>query len=493
MNHPALSDLLDLPGLRQLELAAEHAGLALMPRAAAAIADCCRQHIPPDSTLLVAAGPGNNGGDALLAASLLQQAGYAVNVLLPQAPTSPATQAALAAWQARGGSVRPTLGDARPDWLLDGLFGVGLSRPLQGAWLRLMRQLDDLPCRRLAIDVPSGLDAYSGQPQGAAVRADLTLTLLGAKPGLFTGQGRDYSGKVLIDSLDCPPGLYPPPAGRLTVPSVRPLLRRHASHKGSYGTVSIVGSANGMGGAAILAGRAALALGAGKVFVHAQSPLPLDPQAPELMLRSWQDSLHIPASHVLLLGPGLGLSDDAHALMAKLILHDNTLILDADALNLLAADQLLQEKLRQRRYPTLLTPHPTEAARLLDSDTDTIQQDRLAAWQQLCLRYAGNVLLKGSGTLIGNASQPYRLLTRGSPALAVAGQGDLLGGAIAALLAQGLSLLDAAHLAAELHASAGEHYEQAQGGPIGLSASTTLQLMTQELNLRLKQAGAPAF
>ena len=191
MNHPALSDLLDLPGLRQLELAAEHAGLALMPRAAAAIADCCRQHIPPDSTLLVAAGPGNNGGDALLAASLLQQAGYAVNVLLPQAPTSPATQAALAAWQARGGSVRPTLGDARPDWLLDGLFGVGLSRPLQGAWLRLMRQLDDLPCRRLAIDVPSGLDAYSGQPQGAAVRADLTLTLLGAKPGLFTGQGRD--------------------------------------------------------------------------------------------------------------------------------------------------------------------------------------------------------------------------------------------------------------------------------------------------------------
>lgn len=493
MNHPALTDLLDLHGLRQLELAAEHAGLALMQRAAAAIADCSRQYLPAGCTILVAAGPGNNGGDALLAACLLQQDGYAVEVLLPQPPTSLATQAALAAWQAQGGAVRPTLGDAKPDWLLDGLFGVGLTRPLQGGWLRLIRQLDDLPCHRLAIDVPSGLDAYTGQPQGAALHANLTLTLLGAKPGLFTGQGRDYSGRIIIDTLDCPPGLFPPAVGSIAVPPVRPLLRRHASHKGSYGTVSIVGSANGMGGAAILAGRAALALGAGKVFVHAQSPLPLDPQAPELMLRSWQDSLHIPASHALLLGPGLGLSDDAHALMAKLILHDNTLILDADALNLLAADQLLQEKLRQRRYPTLITPHPTEAARLLDSDTDTIQHDRLAAWHQLCTRYACNVLLKGSGTLIGNASQPYRLLTRGSPALAVAGQGDLLGGAIAALLAQGLPLLDAAHLAAELHATAGEQYERTEGGPIGLGATTTLQLMTKELNLRLKQAGAPAF
>lgn len=493
MKHPALTDLLDLSALRQLEQAAEHAGLPLMQRAAGAITACARQHIPAGSRILVAAGPGNNGGDALLAARQLLAAGYAVEVLLPQAPASPATQAALAAWQAADGLVRPSLGDAKPDWLLDGLFGVGLSRPLHGAWLRLIRQLDEQPCRRLAIDIPSGLHAYTGQPQGAAIRADLTLALLGAKPGLFTGQGRDYSGKVVMDTLDCPPGLFPPAVGSIACPSVRPLLRRHASHKGSYGTISIVGGANGMGGAAILAGRAALALGAGKVFVHAQSPLPLDPHAPELMLRSWQDSLHIPASHVLLLGTGLGLSDDAHALMAKLLLHDNTLILDADALNLLAADQLLQEKLRQRRYPTLLTPHPTEAARLLDSDTDAIQQDRLAAWQQLCTRYACNVLLKGSGTILGNAGQPYRLLTRGSPALAVAGQGDLLGGAISALLAQGMPLLDAAHLAAELHATAGEQYEQATGGPIGLSATTTLQLMTRELNLRLKQAGAPVF
>ena len=485
--------LLALPALRQLEHAASAAGLPLMQRAALAIAQWCQAHIPAGAPLLVAAGPGNNGGDAILAACLLKQAGYAVEVLLPEARVNAAVQQALAGWQAMGGSVRPTLGDAQPAWLLDGLFGVGLSRPLGGAWLHLIRRLNALPCRKLAIDLPSGLDAWTGQPRGAALRADHTLSLLGPKPGLSTAQGRDYCGRIHIALLDCPAGLYPAASGSIAVPSAQPLRRYHSSHKGSYGTVSVVGGGRGMSGAAILAGRAALALGAGKVFVQTQDALLLDPATPELMLRAWQDGLNVPAANVLLIGPGLGLSDQAHAALDSLLLHDNTLLLDADALNLLAADSQLQARLRLRSHPTLLTPHPSEAARLLDCDTDSVQADRIRAVRQLAERFACTVLLKGSGTLLATSGQPFRLLTHGSPALAVAGQGDLLGGAISALLAQGMPLLDAAHLAADLHACAGEQYEQTQGGPIGLNAATTLQLMTHELNQRLKQAGAPAL
>lgn len=485
--------LLSLPALRQLEQNAEAAGLQLMQRAAQAIAGWCQAHIQPAAAILVAAGPGNNGGDAILAACLLKQAGYAVEVLLPEPRVNAAVAAALQHWQALGGSVRPTLGDTPPAWLLDGLFGVGLSRPLGGAWLHLIRRLNSLPCPKLAIDIPSGLDAWTGQPRGIALRASHTLSLLCPKPGLYTGQGRDYCGHTRITLLDCPPAHYPEASGSIAVPSALALKRRHSSHKGSYGSVSVIGGARGMSGAAILAGRAALALGAGKVFVHTQDALLLDPAAPELMLRPWQDGMNVSAANVMLIGPGLGLSDQAHQALDALLLHDNTLVLDADALNLLAADSQLQARLRQRSYPTLLTPHPSEAARLLDCSTEQIQADRIAAAQQLARQFACNVLLKGSGTLLASSGQPYRLLVHGSPALAVAGQGDLLGGAICALLAQGMSLLDAAHLAADLHACAGEHYEAAQGGPIGLSASTTLQLMSHELNQRLKQAGAPAF
>ncbi|SCK17756.1 NAD(P)H-hydrate dehydratase [Vogesella sp. LIG4] len=491
------TDMLDLPGLRQLELAADAAGLALMQRAADSIAAWVSKHYPPASRILAAVGPGNNGGDALFAACRLQRAGYQVDVLLP-AEGNAAVQAALAEWRALGGSVRPTLSASAsappPELLLDGLFGVGLTRPLQGEWRMLIEQLEQLPCRKLAIDVPSGLDAGSGQPQGVALHADVTLSFLCPKPGLYTAAGPDYCGEVIIDDLACPPTLYPPVAGSLALPDAALLRRRRDSHKGSHGVLSIIGGAPGMTGAALLAGRAALAMGAGKIFVHPlDSALTLDPLCPELMLRPWQHNLLIPDNHQLVVGPGLGLSDQAHAALQRALLHPGTLLLDADGLNLLAADHSLQQLLHQRSGDTILTPHPSEAARLLDSDTASVQADRVAAVRELSQRFDCVVLLKGCGTLLARYGQPYRLLTRGSPSLAVAGQGDVLAGAIAALLAQGMPALDAAHLAADVHASAGEHYSEQAGGPIGLTSHCLLPLMTRELNHRISRSGVPPF
>ena len=491
------ADILDLPALRQLETAADAAGLALMQCAADSIAAWVGKHYPPASRILAAVGPGNNGGDALFAACRLRRAGYQVEVLLP-APGNAAVQAALSEWQALGGSVRPTLlagiNEPQPELLLDGLFGVGLARPLQGEWHMLIEQLDSLPCRKLAIDVPSGLDATSGQPQSIALHADVTISFLCPKPGLYTAAGPDHCGEVIIDDLACPPTLYPPPAGTLALPDAAVLRRKRDSHKGSHGVLSIIGGAAGMNGAALLAGRAALAMGAGKIFVHPLDPtLVLDPLCPELMLRPWQQNLQIPDNHHLVVGPGLGLSDQAHAALSRALLHPGSLLLDADGLNLLAADHGLQQLLLQRSGDTILTPHPTEAARLLDCDTASVQADRLGALRELSQRFDCVVLLKGCGTLLARYGQPYRLLQSGSPSLAVAGQGDVLAGAIAALLAQGMAPLDAAHLAADVHATAGEHYSTQAGGPIGLSSQQLLPLMTHELNHRVAGSGVPPF
>ncbi|WP_174873863.1 NAD(P)H-hydrate dehydratase [Vogesella oryzae] len=487
------TELLDLAGLRQLELAAEADGLPLMQRAADSIANWVRRHYPLASRILVAAGPGNNGGDALFAACRLHRAGYVVEVLLPAAGNA-AVQSALAEWQALGGQLRSDLPREIPELLLDGLFGVGLSRPLQDEWLQLVQALDALPCRKLAIDMPSGLDAGTGQPLGTALHADVTLSFLCPKPGLYTAAGPDHCGEVIIDDLACPTTLWPPHAGTLALPDAAPLRRKRDSHKGSHGVLSIIGGAPAMTGAALLAGRAALAMGAGKVFVHPlDTGLMLDPLCPELMLRPWQANLQIPDNHQLVLGPGLGLSDLAHAALSRALAHPGPLLLDADGLNLLAVDHALQQQLLGRRAATILTPHPSEAARLLDCDTASIQADRVAAVRELSRRFGCVVLLKGCGTLLAQYGQPYRLLRRGSPSLAVAGQGDILAGAIVALLAQGLPPLDAAHLAADIHASAGEHYAEQAGGPIGLTATTLLPLMTRELNRRVSLAGVPLF
>ncbi|UTH74586.1 NAD(P)H-hydrate dehydratase [Chromobacterium sp. IIBBL 290-4] len=480
--------ILSLEALRRLEADAEAAGLGLMRRAALATADWVCRHTPPGSRLLICAGPGNNGGDALYAALELQQRDYLIDVYQPAPPASAACQEAREQAELSG---LPMLASLQPDYeppalLIDGLFGVGLSRPLDEAWRQRIAMLNQLGCPALALDCPSGLDPYTGHPQGAAIRAEHTLTFLCHKPGLFCGPGADLAGRVELADLDCPPTLYPQAEGALNEPSAAALARPRDSHKGSYGTVSIIGGAPGMLGAILLAGRSALLNGAGKVFLCSlDDRLPVDPVAPELMIRPVDESADLPGADVFAIGPGLGQQELAEGLLRHTLTLPGPLVLDADALNLIAADHTLADMLAARGHPAVLTPHPAEAARLLNIDTAEIQSNRPLYARKLAVRFNCVVVLKGAGSLIVRPDGFYLVNASGGPALAAAGQGDVLTGLIAALLAQGMPAFESAALAVHVHSQAGDDYRRESGGPIGLTASETARRASQALNRRL--------
>ena len=480
--------LLSLAALRQLETLAEEAGLDLMQRAARATADWVIKHYPAGCRILVAAGPGNNGGDALFAALLLMHEGFSVDVLVPATPSSTATRDALQKIRAEGGIPLIRLADAYPPpaLIIDGLFGIGLARQFDDDWAALIHQLNHLGAPILSLDCPSGLDAWTGMPLNAAIHARHTLTFLCHKPGLFFAAGADLAGQVALAALDCPAHLLPQADGLINLTDASALARPRDSHKGRFGTVAVIGGSRGMLGAALLAGRAALAGGAGKVLLLTlDDRLPVDPAWPELMIQTTSQTNALPAADVLAIGPGLGQSEAARQMLMQALDSTLPLVLDADALNLLAAHPSLQAKLNTRQAASILTPHPTEAARLLQQETRAVQSDRLAALNELTRRYHCAVVLKGAGSLIGQAGKHYRLHTGGGPALAVAGQGDVLTGLIAAMLAQGLSAIDAASLAVKIHGMAGDAYEQEQGGPIGLTASETTHRCSGLLNRML--------
>jgi hydroxyethylthiazole kinase-like uncharacterized protein yjeF len=468
-----------LEALRALEARADAAGLDLMARAGEAAANWIAARLPVGARVLVAAGPGNNGGDALIAAAALLRNRYQVDVLQPAAPKSPAAQQALQTWLAAGGRVQRSLTAdwSRPELIVDGLFGIGVDRPFSEPWAELIARLNESGAPILALDTPSGLDAWSGRALNAAVHADATLTFLCHKPGLFTGNGADLAGKVFLDTLQHPGWAGHEPEGALNhAGAAASLRRRRNSHKGSHGTVVIAGGAPGMLGAALLAGRAALSAGAGKVLVAAlDDRLAVDPLTPELMLRP-ADTL--PEGRVTAIGPGLGQESAARVLLAQALARTGPLVLDADALNLLAADASLATKLAERQAPAVLTPHPAEAARLLDTDTAAVQNDRLHAARALAERLNAVVVLKGAGSLIVGPDGYYHVNTTGGPALAAAGQGDVLTGIIAALLGQGLDAFAAASLAVWAHGRAGDLHP----GVLGLSASATAARIPAILN-----------
>jgi hydroxyethylthiazole kinase-like uncharacterized protein yjeF len=476
--------LLGLDALRRLEYHALSAGVDLMARAAAATADWIAARFPAPARILIAAGPGNNGGDALVAAELLRQRGYTLDILLPVEPTSPATRHAQATLAAAGIHCVRRVDPAGCDLIVDGLFGIGLSRAPDEPWATLIGTLNAAAAPILALDTPSGLDAWTGRAGGACIEARYTLTFLSHKPGLFGAHGADLAGEITLAGLDCPPEWLEDTPGTLNHPDAHALRRRRDSHKGSHGSVGIVGGASGMLGAALLAGRAALGAGAGKVWIAALDPaLAVDPLAPELMLLP---RAQLPESDILALGPGLGASPQARALLAEALADARALVLDADALNLIAAEPVLADTLALRAGASVLTPHPAEAARLLDCSTHDVQADRIAAATTLARRLRAVVVLKGAGSLIAAPDGRYRLNPTGGPALAAAGQGDVLCGLVAALLAQGMDALDAASLAVFAHGLAGDAFQRENRGAIGLTASETGRRAIAELN-RLAQ------
>ncbi|MCF8168684.1 MAG: NAD(P)H-hydrate dehydratase [Rhodoferax sp.] len=427
----------------------------LMQRAGRAVADLACAIAPHARGVWLACGPGNNGGDGLEAAVHLQQRGYQPTVTwLGTSDTLPAD--AKASWRrAVDSGVR--FADAPPvhaDLCIDALLGIGSSRAPAGhmaKWISHMRRCCDLV---LAVDVPTGLDADTGACTEPAVQADHTLSLLTLKPGLFTASGRDAAGQVWWESLDVPRNapaiafLAGRPAGAVAGALT---TRPHASHKGSRGDVAVVGGASGMTGAAVLAASAALHAGAGRVYVSL-----LDPNAagwaaghPELMLRPFAE-LALDRMTVVC---GCGGGKPVTEVLAEVIQRAQRLVLDADALNVIAADTQMQTELRLRARPhdTVLTPHPLEAARLLAWSTQEVQAQRLVAAQTIAERFACTVVLKGSGSITAAPGQAPIINPTGNGLLATAGTGDVLAGLLGSHLAAGLTAWEAAWTAGYTH------------------------------------------
>ena len=461
-----------------------------MQRAGLATARLALAIAPHAHTVWIAAGPGNNGGDGLDAALHLHQAGKRVCVVLLADTARLPVDAADALRRATAAGVRiehdlPAVLEA--DLVIDALLGLGASRAPRGVIAQAMALINQAGLPVLAIDLPSGLDADTGTLHGdAAVHATHTLTLLCAKPGLFTAQGRDHAGTVWLDPLDVDNAGAVPRAwlGAIdALAAVRP-ARRHAQHKGSFGDVVVVGGASGMSGAALLAARAAAAAGAGRVFLSLLDPAApgVDGLHPELMLRPrlWQTDLSLLARATVVCGCGGG-SAVREALPSLLGLAPR-LVLDADALNTIAADSGLQAQLAARAargLATLLTPHPLEAARLLAVPSTEVQADRLAQAQTLAQRLRCVVLLKGSGSVIAAPGEVPVINPSGNARLASAGTGDVLAGWIGGLWAQAQARPAVPTAFVVAQAGAWQHGRAAQTGNLSgvLRASALIEAL----------------
>lgn len=466
----SLHDAAQVRALDARLMAAGTPGAVLMQRAAQAAWRALRRRWPQVRKLCVLAGPGNNAGDGYLLAVLARRAGWDVQVysLADPARLRDAAAQAYAEACAQGVQVQPWHAEAVLDGLLvDAMLGTGLAGELREPYASAVARINasGLPC--LALDIPSGLCADTGRLWGAAVRADLTVTFIALKLGLFTGAGPDQVGELCFADLQADAALCaaaPAMAQRLTAGNLQRLpARPRTTHKGRCGRLLVVGGERGYGGAALLAAQSGLRGGAGMVSLatreeHVAGALA---RCPELMVRgllsSGQLLALLPGHDVLVVGPGLGQGAWGRSLLTAAAQFEGAQVWDADALNLLAAGRV------QIRAGAVLTPHPGEAARLLGCSLAEVQDDRPAAALRLAQRYQAVVVLKGAGSLVTDG-HTLRLCEHGHPAMAGPGLGDVLAGLIGALLAQGLAALPASELAVWLHARAGERLGQAGRG-----------------------------
>ena len=460
--------------IRRLEAAAAGATPALMQRAAAEAADLAA-HLAGErgKDLLVLVGPGDNGGDAALAARLLRERYFRVTELRPA--------------------------DALPegrrwDLVIDGLLGIGLSREVSGPFAALVDYANAQPCPRLALDIPSGLDADTGRVRGRALHATHTLTFIGLKPGLLTLDGPDHCGEISVAALGLDLAAHGAPAGAVNdrqalQGQLRPRPRNF--HKGLAGSVAIIGGARGMAGAALLSARAALQLGAGRVYAGllGEGAPSLDPAFPELMLRPPDEALGLDLDAIVI-GPGLGGSGHAETLVGEALAVDLPCVVDADALNLLAASADLRAACAQRNADTLVTPHPAEAARLLGCATADVQRDRLRAARELSAALKAHVVLKGCGSVLALRDGHWLLNASGNAGMASAGMGDVLAGILGALLAQGHGGEFALRAGVHLHGTAADRLVAKGIGPVGMTASDTIGAARQVWNEWLAQAAS---
>lgn len=449
----------------------------LMERAGRAAAQFIDAQWPLAQRIVIVCGPGNNGGDGYVLARLLRQSRREVSVYAAQDRLPEGGEAAVAAraWMDAGGrpsSFSGTLPDA--DLVVDALFGIGLSRPPEGAYADLIEAMNAQSAPILSLDVPSGVDADTGAVPGVAVTAAATLSFIVLKQGLLTGSACNHTGNLWVDDLDLPKVLFAcvPAATQLLRPAqLQDWLPRRPrdAHKGDFGHVLVVGGDEGYGGAVRLAAEAAARVGAGLVSVATRAihvPAILAAR-PELMVRGVAGPGDLEAlleqASVVVVGPGLGRSTWSEILLAAVTERGLPTVMDADALNLLAqAACVLPEQV-------VITPHPGEAGRLLDLSTAEVQGNRFEAAQRLAEFFQATVVLKGAGTLVCDGPHGLSLCASANPGLATGGTGDVLAGCIGGLMAQGLSAAAAARAAVVLHAEAGR--AAAEQGERGLLAS----------------------
>ncbi|TXH05052.1 MAG: NAD(P)H-hydrate dehydratase [Nevskiaceae bacterium] len=468
----------------RLAIAGGLAGYVLMQRAAQASWQALQQR-PPSRRIDVVCGEGNNGGDGYEIARIARRAGHEVRVWhVGATPVRGDAHTAWRAWRDDGGITAALRADSLEGakTVVDALFGIGLARDLSGAALEAVNSINAARRRGawvLAVDVPSGLDSDTGRIRGEAVQAEVTVTFIGRKLGLYTGAGVDCAGQVVFDDLGLPQHVGEDRADLLSRENLAAWLppRARDTHKGRNGHVLILGGDVGMAGAALLAGRAALRAGAGLVSLatHPAHAATLTAAQPELMCHGVSSPRDLAPllerATVIAAGPGLGQGPWARPLLSGIWESRGPLVVDADALNLLAEEPL-------RRDDWVLTPHPGEAARLLHVSTRAIQDDRPAAVARLRERYGGVVVLKGAGTLV--QGERLALCSAGNPGMAVGGMGDVLTGVIAAMAAQGLPCEAAARAGVLAHALAGD--AAAVAGQRGLLPSDLLASLREIVN-----------
>jgi ADP-dependent NAD(P)H-hydrate dehydratase / NAD(P)H-hydrate epimerase len=445
--------------VRRIEKSAGGVAPTLMERAGHAAADLAAA-LASDKTkdILVLAGPGDNGGDARVAAARLKESFFRVSV-----------------------ATRPGEIPEGKSWglVIDGLFGIGLAREIAGEHARLVDYANAQRCPVLALDLPSGIEADTGRVLGHAVRATHTITFIALKPGLLTLDGPDHCGEISVENLGLDAKQLHVAGGWVAEPSLfaEALKKRPRNfHKGMAGSLAVLGGAAGMTGAALLAGRAALKLGAGRVYVGLldEKSFAADFAAPELMLRHSDDALGQDLD-ALAVGPGIGASERAETLVGAALASDLPCVLDADALNLIAESEDLRKACARRKAETLLTPHPAEAARLLGAKTANVQANRLNAARTLSREFNAHVVLKGNGSVIVARDAHWFINASGNPGMASAGMGDVLAGMLGALLAQRYSGESALVLGVHLHGCAADELARAGHGPVGLTAGELIE------------------
>lgn len=488
---PELAELFDIAAARRLDAQASallgDGGASLMQQAGLAAFHCLLERWPQAQRIGVVVGAGNNGGDGYVLAGLARAAGRQVTVLrlATDAPATTLSQQAEQAFIAAGGAVTHFDGGLPPvDLLVDALFGIGLNRAPAGGAADLINAITASGLPVLSLDVPSGVDAQTGNVPGVAIRATVTLQFIVRHQGLYTGAALEHVGGRRLAALELPADgdqgvqhsaeCWQQPRLRAQLPA-----RRANTHKGESGHVLCVGGNLGSGGAVMLASESALRAGAGLVSVATRAPhvAPLLARLPEAMVHAVQDAQDLQAlltrAGAIAIGPGLGQDDWAHELWRQVLASGKPLVIDADALNLLA-------KAPQPPGDAILTPHPGEAARLLGLSTAQVQADRFTAARALADRFHAVVVLKGAGSVVAAPDSVPRVIAAGNPGMAVGGMGDLLTGIIAALRVQGLGAFDAASTGALLHSLAGD--AAASDGQRGLLPTDLLAPLRRLVN-----------